>query len=49
MRRFGYILVAVGVALFAFAVYSYISRDSGIVSPIPEEGGIKVIYITPQP
>jgi hypothetical protein len=47
MRRIGYILITVGLALLVFAVYSYFTRNSGIVSPVPEDGGIKVIYLTP--
>ena len=47
MKQVGYILMAVGLALLAFVFYMYFRQNGEIVSPVPEEKGVKVIYITP--
>ena len=47
MKRVGYILLSVGLAFLVFALYTYIRGERTFVSPIPEAGGVKVIYITP--
>ncbi len=43
-KAIGYILVAIGLAMFLFVGYSYFSQRNGLVSPIPDDKGVKVIY-----
>lgn len=47
MKKFGYILVAMGLGILAFIVYSVVQKNNELVSPVPENNGVKVIYITP--
>ncbi|HLL61128.1 MAG TPA: hypothetical protein VK338_05395 [Candidatus Nitrosocosmicus sp.] len=47
MRRFGFILIAAGLALLVYFVLLLFQNDQTFHSPIPEEKGVKVIYITP--
>jgi len=48
MKQLGYILIAVGLALFVFVIYSFIQEGRRLHSPIPEEKGVRVIFITPK-
>ena len=47
MKTVGVILVAVGIALLLFVGYSYISEKNKMHSPVPEDRGVKVIFVTP--
>lgn len=47
MKGFGIVLIAVGIALLMFVLYNFISDKNKIASPIPEDKGIKVIFVTP--
>ena len=47
MRRVGYIFVAIGLALLLFVGYSYWKQRNQFVSPVPEDKGVKVIFVTP--
>lgn len=47
MKQAGYILIAIGLALFIFVLYSYFKGRNKLHSPVPEEQGVKVIFITP--
>jgi len=47
MKRLGFVLIAVGLALFVFVLYSFLSQGNHLHSPIPEEKGVKVIFVTP--
>lgn len=47
MKYVGYVLLAVGLALFVFVLYSFVASRNHIATPIPEEEGVRVIYITP--
>ena len=47
MRRVGYLLIAIGLALLVFLGYSYWRQRSRFITPIPEDKGVKVIFITP--
>lgn len=47
MRSIGLILIAVGLALFLFVAYNYLKEKNKMASPIPEEKGVKVIFVTP--
>lgn len=49
MRIFGLLLVIGGLAIAAFVGYLYFKDDSRVMSPIPQDAGVKVIYITPTP
>jgi len=41
------ILITIGIALMIFVGYNFIREKNRIKSPIPEEKGVKVIFITP--
>ncbi|NCO89184.1 hypothetical protein GW881_04685 [Candidatus Roizmanbacteria bacterium] len=47
MKTFGVILIGVGLALFTFLIYGLIQSNNKIISPIPEEKGVKVIFVSP--
>ncbi len=47
MKIVGVILLAIGIALLSFVGYSYIKEVSKLRSPIPEDRGVKVIFVTP--
>lgn len=47
MRKIGIILIAAGLALFLVALINFIKEKNKIISPIPEDEEIKVIFITP--
>jgi hypothetical protein len=47
MKYIGYTLLAIGIALFIFVAYSFITSKNKLVSPIPEEDGVRVIFISP--
>ena len=43
----GLILIAFGLALIIFVIYNFFMEKNKIISPLPEEKGVKVIYISP--
>ncbi len=43
------ILLSIGFALFIFIIYLFVKDRNKIISPIPEDSGVKVIIISPQP
>lgn len=47
MKRLGLILIAVGLALLVFVIFNFIKEKTKMASPIPEEQGVKVIFVTP--
>ncbi len=47
MKNIGILLIAVGLGVLAFIIYTLVFRNKGIVSPVPETQGIKILYITP--
>ncbi len=49
MKYIGYILISIGLALLLFVAYNYFKGQDKMASPIPEENGIKVIFVTPTP
>ena len=49
MRIIGLLLLAIGLALFAFVGFNLLKDRNKMVSPIPEEKGVKVIFVTPTP
>lgn len=47
MKKFGVILIAAGLALLIFVLYNFVKEKNKMASPIPEEQGVKVIFVTP--
>lgn len=47
MKTLGFIFIAIGLALLIFVVYSAIQKNNRMLSPVPDQEGVKVIYITP--
>ncbi|MDO9028329.1 MAG: hypothetical protein Q7U68_05655 [Candidatus Roizmanbacteria bacterium] len=47
MKGLGIILIAIGVALLMFVFYNFIKEKNQMASPIPEDKGVKVIFVTP--
>ncbi len=47
MKTFGIILISIGVALILFIAYTFLREKNKVISPIPENTGIKVIFVTP--
>jgi len=47
MKKFGLVLIAIGVALLMFVFYNFVKEKNKMASPIPEDKGIKVIFVTP--
>ena len=49
MKIVGVVVLTIGLALLLFVVYSFFKGNDTIRSPIPEEKGVKVIFVTPTP
>lgn len=47
MRIVGIVLISIGLALLVFVLFNFLKDRNQIVSPIPEEKGVKVIFVTP--
>lgn len=47
MKNFGLVLIAVGLALLIFVIFNFLKERTKMVSPLPEEEGVKVIFVTP--
>lgn len=47
MKALGFILISLGIALLLFVAYNFFIERNKVVSPIPEQKGVKVIFITP--
>lgn len=47
MKKVGVILIAAGLALLIFVLYNFVREKNKMASPIPEEQGVKVIFVTP--
>lgn len=47
MKALGIVLIAIGIALLVFISYNFIKDKNKIASPIPEDKGVKVIFVTP--
>ncbi len=47
MKRLGIVLIAIGIALLMFVLYNFIKEKNKMASPIPEDKGVKVIFVTP--
>ena len=49
MKVIGMLILACGFAFLLFVGYTFIKSNDKIVSPIPEEKGVKVIFVSPTP
>jgi len=49
MKIVGMVLLAVGIALFLYFLYGFLTNGNRTVSPIPDDKGVKVIFVTPTP
>ncbi len=47
MKNIGLVLIAIGIALLMFVFYNFLAEKNKMASPIPEDKGVKVIFITP--
>lgn len=47
MKLVGVVLIAIGFALMLFVFYNFLQQENRLRTPIPEEKGVKVIFITP--
>lgn len=47
MKSVGVVLIGIGIAMFLFVIYTFVSEQSSLVSPIPDEQGVKVIFVSP--
>jgi len=47
MKNIGLVLIAIGIALLMFISYNFIKEKNKMASPIPEDKGVKVIFVTP--
>ena len=47
MKLIGAILISIGLALLFFVAFNFIKERNRMVSPVPEEKGVKVIFVTP--
>lgn len=43
----GFFFLAIGIGVLLFVIYAFIRNRNGFVSPVPDSGDVKVIYITP--
>ncbi len=48
MKQLGIILIAIGLALIIFVLINFIQEKNKTLSPIPENEGVKVIFVTPK-
>lgn len=48
MKKAGYVLIIIGFALVAFVIYSFLRQSNKILSPIPYDDGVTVIFVTPE-
>lgn len=47
MKYLGSFLMIIGLALLVFVGISFIREKNRVKSPIPEDKGVKVIFVTP--
>jgi hypothetical protein len=48
MKSLGIVLIAIGVALLIFVGYNFIKEKNKMASPIPEDKGVRIIFVTPK-
>ncbi len=44
----GLIFILIGIIFLLYAGYDFLKEKNRIVSPIPEEKGVRVIFVTPE-
>lgn len=49
MKFLGIVLISIGLALLLFVGYNFLKERNKMASPIPEEKGVKVIFVSPSP
>lgn len=47
MKIIGVLLIGIGLILLLLVAFNFLKEKNTLVSPIPEEKGVKVIFITP--
>lgn len=47
MKTVGIVFIIIGITLLLFVVYTFFSQGDTIHSPLPEDRGVKVIFVTP--
>lgn len=47
MKKIGFILIVVGILIIVYVAYSVMKENTAMKSPIPDDSGVKVIYISP--
>ena len=47
MKNVGIVFIAIGIALMLFVLYNFIQEKNRLISPIPSDKGVKVIFVTP--
>lgn len=48
MRKIGVIFIAFGLALLVYFFFNYWQEKNQLISPLPDDEEIKVIYLTPK-
>jgi hypothetical protein len=48
-KRIGFVLIILGISLLIFVFFLFYKDSSRILSPVPDEQGAKVIYLSPSP
>jgi len=48
MKKIGYFLIIIGLSLLIYLGINYLQERNKIKSPIPEEEGVRVIFVTPK-
>lgn len=43
MKTLGVILLSIGFSLFIFIIYLFVKDRNRLISPIPQDSGVKVI------
>lgn len=47
-RRAGFLLIAFGISMMLFVGYLFYQDNNHVLSPIPDDSGIKVIILSPK-
>ena len=47
MKKLGVLFIAVGLALILFVVYNIVIEKNRTLSPLPENKGVRVIFVSP--
>lgn len=47
MKKIGFVLIAIGFALFFFVIYNLFLGRNQTLSPVPENKGVRVLFVSP--